>query len=239
MYANDHDDVLIQPHGGNWMEAMMKYYAHASNLILCATAPDRAPDNAGGLYSAAGGNNGSANHCFYRVVDVTAGGTVTGQGHYNCSYGYNGWFYVDEQDLNKGSGDGVAIEGTKQFYFLNTTAIKIPVQTPVFFDGNWGDTWPAEQDSPSADLYWGINYSPLHGSYEMGRLTIARHGGVNPGAAPRSYTTPWQFAPPKGAVNLGLMDGHVELAFLPDLWNYYWHRDWNQSAVRIGIPKAN
>ena len=241
MYANEHDDVLIQPHGGNWMEAMMKYYAHASNLILCATAPDPAPIGGADPHgSADAGYNGSANHCFSRVVATTTGLTVTGTGRYLCSYGYNGWFYVNETDLTQGSGDGTSADeqGNKQWYFLNTTGIKFPVQTPVFFDANWGDTWPTEQDSPCADLYWGTRYS-LHHPMEMGRLAIARHGGVNPGAAPHSYTSPWQFNPPKGAVNMGLMDGHVELVFLPDLWNYYWHRDWNQSAVRIGIPMAN
>ena len=28
-----------------------------------------------------------------------------------------------------------------------------------------------------------------------------------------------------------LADGHVELSKLPNLWNYYWHLDWNPSLV--------
>jgi prepilin-type N-terminal cleavage/methylation domain-containing protein/prepilin-type processing-associated H-X9-DG protein len=232
MYANQNDDVLVQPHIGNWMQAMMKFYGHASNLLLCATARYPAPVTGGPNPhgNADAGYNGNADHCFVRVVTTTSGTT----GYYNCSYGYNGWFYVAEDNLAEGSGDGYPAYAKD--YYLNTTAIKTPVQTPVFFDANWGDTWPLEQDSPSADLYWGANYG-THIGQEMGRLTIARHGGVNPSGAPHNYKTPWQFKPPQGAVNMGLADGHVELVFLPDLWNYQWHRNWNQGAVRIGVPK--
>ena len=31
---------------------------------------------------------------------------------------------------------------------------------------------------------------------------------------------------------MGLADGHVELAKLENLWNYYWHRDWEPPATR-------
>jgi hypothetical protein len=27
-------------------------------------------------------------------------------------------------------------------------------------------------------------------------------------------------------------DGHVELSKLPNLWNYYWHLNWNPALVK-------
>jgi prepilin-type N-terminal cleavage/methylation domain-containing protein len=232
MYADDQDGVLLQATAaGDWMEAMMNYYSHASNLLLCATAPDPAPLNGTDPPhgSPGAGYNGNADHCFLRVV-TDSNGNVR---NHLCSYGYNGWFYVVNGHAPGNNSDN---NSHPEYYFVQANAIKVPVQTPAFFDANWGDTWPAEQDSPSVDLYWGVTYD-LHSPQEMGRLTIARHGGVNPGGAPRSNKSPWQFFPPKGAVNIGLEDGHVELARLPDLWGYYWHRNWKQDAVRIGVPK--
>jgi prepilin-type processing-associated H-X9-DG protein len=35
-----------------------------------------------------------------------------------------------------------------------------------------------------------------------------------------------------GAINMGMTDGHAELVKLEDLWNYYWHLDWQPAAVR-------
>ena len=37
-----------------------------------------------------------------------------------------------------------------------------------------------------------------------------------------------------GAINMGFADGHTELVKLEDLWNYYWHLDWDASAVARG-----
>ncbi len=234
MFGDDHDGRLIQPVSGNWMQPMMDYYSHASNLLLCASAPDPAPTTPGGpttpYGTAAAGYNGTADHCSYRVEP-------TGEA-YLGSYEYNGWFYVDQNDVTKGAGDGVTEQGAKQWYFLNTAAIKVPAQTPVFFDGNWFDTWPMEKDSPSQNLYFGCSFDNRGDAgkhIEMGRLTIARHGGVLPSPGYVQKVS-WQFSRPKGAVNMGLADGHAELARLTDLWSYYWHRDWDPSAVNTGVP---
>jgi prepilin-type processing-associated H-X9-DG protein len=72
--------------------------------------------------------------------------------------------------------------------------------------------------------------------YEMGRFTIARHGGVNPAQASNEYSGDWKTSPPRGAINIALTDGHVELAKLPALWSYYWHRDWNAAIAAPGNP---
>ena len=69
-----------------------------------------------------------------------------------------------------------------------------PVNTPFFVDGTWMDAWPAEDDGPAKDLY--VGYYATHDN-EMGRFTIARHGGVNAGAAPRNFTISLAIRPAK------------------------------------------
>lgn len=229
MYAEDHEDVLIQPTigtGDEWWGALVNYASHSSNLLLCPTASEPPPAFGPNAVSGnGGGTNGTADHCYIR----NSGDTYLG------SYGYNGWFYVSTKDPTQGAGDGNGLQGNNRWYYLTAKAIKVPAGTPVFFDANWVDTWPTEIDSPSANLWMGGGFTGHKN--EMARLTIARHGGVRPSAAPRNYTTSWKFAPPKGAVNMGLSDGHVELATLPSLWGYSWHKGWDAGAVKIGIPQ--
>ena len=116
--------------------------------------------------------------------------------------------------------------------------MQTPVKTPVFFDGNWVDCWPMEQDSPSANLYNGRNY--MTHSDEMGRFTLARHGSVSAAAnAPRAFGTSWTVSQPPGGIQMGMGDGHVEAVRLSTaLWyNYNWHLDWGQYMnIRPGIP---
>jgi prepilin-type processing-associated H-X9-DG protein len=70
----------------------------------------------------------------------------------------------------------------------------------------------------------------------MGRIAVQRHGGIV--SALRHETVSWNTAPPDGAVNIALYDGHVELSKLPNLWLYAWHVNWGQRfAPTIGLPK--
>jgi prepilin-type N-terminal cleavage/methylation domain-containing protein len=242
MYVNQ-TGKFIQPGGANsflgsqseWMGPLINYFSQATNMLLCPTARDAltAP-----LVTMGGGQVGAADHCYYRSLDGTA---TSGWTLVNCSYQCNGWLYTD--DSGNGTGDGKNIETAHgnvtdpAWYYGSESSMEQPVNTPLFVDGVWVDAWPAENDSPSANLYTG-QYGGNHDN-EMGRFTIARHGGVNAGSAPRNYTTPWQFSPPKGGVDVGFGDGHVELVFLPDLWNYNWHRGWNPARVNIGLPSQN
>ncbi len=224
---------------GEWMGPLIMYFSEATNLLLCPTAPVApapgiVPNEMGG-----GGQNGAANFAFVRNLDGTATSRWTAV---NCSYQCNGWLYVDNNGAGMGDGNGDNIEvnhgaADPTWYYSSEAAMEQPVNTPLFTDGPWMDTWPAEDDSPAANLWTG-QYSGAH-HYEMGRITIARHGGVNAGSAPQNYTTPWQFSPPKGGIDVALGDGHVELAFLPDLWSYNWHHGWNPGKVRIGTPTQN
>ena len=89
------------------------------------------------------------------------------------------------------------------------------------------DLWPLETDHPSRDLHAGIPFEVPTDS--MARCTIARHGGRSAASAPRKVAPGQKLL---GAINMGLADGHAELAKLEKLWNYYWHRDWEPPATR-------
>jgi len=227
---------------GEWMGCMIDYYSKATNLLLCPTAPEAPPPGAVPNAMGGGGQNGAANYCFYRNLNGTA---LSGWASVNCSYQCNGWLYTDSDGKGKGDGSNAGYGCSEQkhgaqdpaWYYGKESSVERPVNTPMFMDGCWMDAWPAENDSPAANLYTG-QYSANHDN-EMGRFTIARHGGVIAGAASQNYATPWQFKPPKGGINIGLGDGHVELARLTDLWTYNWHRGWTPGKVNIGIPTQN
>ncbi|HTX20463.1 MAG TPA: prepilin-type N-terminal cleavage/methylation domain-containing protein [Candidatus Aquilonibacter sp.] len=131
------------------------------------------------------------------------------------SYAVNGWLY------NKAT---VAGAEYPEFMMSKQTIIQKPSQTPVFFDSDWVDAWPLESDPPNSDLYegaWGLT--------GMGRATVARHGGVNPASAPQDFDTSQRLP---GAINIGFADGHVELVPLENLWQLYWHLNWQPPAQR-------
>lgn len=240
MYSGDYNGVLIQPEnlGGNgeWIVPLINYYGKAVNLLVCPAASQPVTNGATWYGNQQAGYNGTADRATVRITDQYGQKNIDRYGPTHTwlvSYEYNGWFYVSPDNPSAGAGDG---GGTQQNYYLKTSGIQKSSQTPVFFDGNWMDTWPLENDHPAANLYHGHNYGNPHMGYEMGRLTIARHGNVSASQAPRRYTTPWIFKPPAGAVNVGMADGHVELTKLPDLYKLYWHKGWRPDKARIGTP---
>ncbi|MGH7951324.1 MAG: prepilin-type N-terminal cleavage/methylation domain-containing protein [Limisphaerales bacterium] len=246
MYAGD-NNRFIQPYGANigvgsylgnqseWIGPMIDYFAKATNLLLCPTASSPAP---GGLGEGANGSTGSADHCYTRGDLPGKPGNSSGLLAINGSYQCNGWLYYGPSTPggpDKGQGDGTQLEPSDPaWYYTTESSMEKPVNTPLFVDGPWVDAWPAEKDSPAANLYYG--YYGAHNN-EMGRFTIARHGG-NPGAAPRNFSTSWIFSKPPGEIDMGLGDGHVEAVKLFNLWNYNWHKAWNPAKVKIGTPIA-
>src|SRR5262249_33823853 len=124
------------------------------------------------------------------------------------SYGYNGWFY-DSNNPRDGFGS---------FWLENEVKGDNSATTPFFFDLSWVDAWPHIYHRPFPNLYTG---QPLEvRTNSMARMIIARHGGVNPSSAPRKFTVG---QPLPGAINLGMYDGHAQLAQLQKLWIYTWH----------------
>jgi prepilin-type N-terminal cleavage/methylation domain-containing protein len=194
--------------GGHWMGLLLEHYGKEKRLCLCPSAPLRDPPAANPGYS-----QGSADRAWVRW-------THDKRNMFYGSYGYNGWLYCDLVFPEPN-------DPRQRLLFAKDVSIQKPALTPVFVDANWVDLWPLETDQPAADLY---NGGPMGRQEDnIGRCTITRHGGQNPAKAPRSFS-PHQKLP--GSINMGLADGHCELVKLENLWNYYWHLDWQPSQVR-------
>jgi prepilin-type N-terminal cleavage/methylation domain-containing protein len=194
--------------GGEWMGTLLSYFANSQKLMICPAASTPAPNGTTLYGTPTSGTNGSADHSYGRVLG-------TGPRALASCYTYNGWFY----DNHAGDGNGFnTTTGGPSAYFGKDVNVPFPSRTPLFVDGNWVDTWPEVTDSHPTDLYAGVPYSS-HEGLEMGRVCIARHGGITPSSAPRS-TTPGSVLP--GAVMMATADGHSEKANLQSLWNYYW-----------------
>jgi prepilin-type N-terminal cleavage/methylation domain-containing protein len=139
------------------------------------------------------------------------------------SYGQNGWF---TEFVSKGpTAFGYGAE--PQFFFNKLSSVAKPAQTPLFFDQNYLECVPLETDTPASDLYFG-QLTPMGSQRDgMGCSTIVRHGGRT-----ATSSVPWkQGQPLPGAINMSFTDGHGELVKLPNLWNYYWHLNWNPALI--------
>lgn len=191
------------PQGGLWVATLVDDTQRA--LALCPSAPLRNPP------PARGNRQGAADQAWVRW----AGDGVT---MFTGSYAYNGWLYPD---LAK-----VYPKSVPQEFVFTKNSIQNPSRTPVFLDANWVGLTPTETDPPARNLYTGID---IGGAGRMGRCTIARHGGVNPGKAPQDLA-PGQKLP--GALNMGLADGHAQLVPLEQLWTFSWHLNWQPPAIR-------
>jgi prepilin-type processing-associated H-X9-DG protein len=86
---------------------------------------------------------------------------------------------------------------------------------------------PKASDPPPANLVTG---GSLDGS--MRYCAIPCHGNL-----PNPVPTDWALDQPlPGAVNVSFFDGHGELVKLDNLWQLYWHRDYEPPAKRPGFP---
>jgi prepilin-type N-terminal cleavage/methylation domain-containing protein/prepilin-type processing-associated H-X9-DG protein len=192
------------PGGGAWM-GTLAVAASAKGIAFCPSAPLREP------VPTRGNGQGTADKAWVRW-------TSDNQTRLVGSYGFNSWMYTRDPTWNP----------TMQPFLINLEAtIQRPATTPVFADENWVDGPPLENEPPCRDLYEG---SPLTlWGDNMGRFTIARHGGVRPSSAPRNLPAGHKLP---GAINITMADGHAQLVPLERLWNYDWHRDWQAPAVR-------
>jgi prepilin-type N-terminal cleavage/methylation domain-containing protein len=138
------------------------------------------------------------------------------------SYGANGWFNIF---VTIGP-TTLAYGAYPQFFYPKLSSVLKTAQTPLFFDQNYLAAVPLENDPASGDLYLGQN--PITGQRDgMGCCTIQRHGGRT-----ATSSVPWTHGQPlPGAINMCFTDGHGELVKLPNLWNYYWHLNWNPALV--------
>ena len=187
-----------------WFPSVMGNLSWQRNVMICPTAPTPAETDPGSTVS---GTTINAWSWFSSATVQTNGG-----------YAVNGWLYSSAVNTEFGFGYDALTN-----FFPSETAIRYPSTTPVFVDSIWPDMWPLETDPPADDLYDGSPDAP-----GMGRCTIARHAAIA-AAAPKVFDTTQKMS---GAVNLGLADGHVEMARLENLWQYYWHVNWAAPNLR-------
>ena len=109
--------------------------------------------------------------------------------------------------------------------FAKEGEVERPSATPVVLDSTFWWTMPLETDPPPGDLSTGAFSG-------MGQQAIPRHGG-RPNPVPTSWAAD---QPLPGAVNAVMFDGHVESVKLDNLWQLYWHKDYQSPAKRPGLP---
>jgi prepilin-type N-terminal cleavage/methylation domain-containing protein len=120
-------------------------------------------------------------------------------------------------------------EMQKSFY--TESQIPKPCVTPVSTEQvNDFVTLPRAQDLPATDLVNGVNYSGP-GVGDMEWQCIPRHG-----RRPRPVPSNWPSSQPlPGAIQLSFFDGHAERIKLDDLWQLYWHVDYQPPLKRPGL----
>lgn len=191
-----------------WAEALTNY--GASDLVrLCPSTRTPPPPL---------GQSGGAADLAWVVGGFSGFPAVAG------SYGLNAWFYDFITGVPSAEGGG----NYSQFFFPRLSSVLKPAQTPLFCDQNYESAIPLEGDRAASDIYTGQKNPDSYPRVSMGCCTMLRHGGRT-----ANQSVPYTSGQPlPGAINMGLADGHVELSKLPNLWNYYWHLNWNPALVK-------
>ena len=205
LYVTDHGKMLPYSSPGSphlWMSLLMEMQGNSHQIRTCPSTRDPLLQRQ---------QNNPANP-FYGTANETWIWRTNGNQGFHGSYALNGWLYT-----------GLSFVPQTRL-FKTETGILNPAMTPQFGDAMWVDAWPEPTDRPARNLFFGDG---VQGG--IGRFTIARHGGISAGAAPRQYP-PAQPLP--GAISLVFSDGHVETPRLDLLWSFLWHREWVPPAVR-------
>jgi prepilin-type N-terminal cleavage/methylation domain-containing protein len=191
---------------GDWMGALLSYYAKATNVLICPSAPDNGVKPVGAVNPV-----GTANSAWHW--------TLTTPWIYAGSYAYNSWL---EPQSSTAFANSTANPG---WLYQKESAVLTPVQTPMFTDGAWLNLDPLESDSPARNFF-----NPGSAAEGMARVCIARHGSAPAGSAPQNV--PIGTKPLPGKNVMGFVDGHAELVRTEDLWTFYWHQGWKTPSVR-------
>ena len=192
---------------GDWMGAMLGYYAKATNVLFCPAAPDRG--NPKNLVNP----SGRADAAWHWTLSTPT---------YAASYGFNKW-------LNSSQDPTMMLQNAvnhPNWNYTSTASVPKASLVPMFMDSAWINLDPLETDPPARNLYDPLSTSTSEG---MPRICVARHVGVLAGAAPRNVL-PGAVLP--GSIIMGFVDGHVVPVKLQDLWTYYWHLNWKPPSIR-------
>ena len=202
MYLGDFGRSYTYDPNRLWIENLLVYNSHASNIVVCPVASNpttRTDYNPPALY-------GRADQRWYWAYAIPS---------YTGSYAYNGWLYSSPNLFTIGPGD--LLGASPSWQYKNESTVATPTAVPVLADSVIWDSFPFESQGPAKDLYSG-NCTV---GKDMGRYTIERHGGRPPG---RSSITTSVGIP--GSINVLFFDGHAGVTRLSDLWTLNWHAGW-------------
>lgn len=192
--------------GGDWMNAMLNFYAKATNVLICPAAPNQG--NPSGIANPPG------------KADAAWIWTLSNPTNYCSSYGINKWLAPSAAyGLNNASLH-------PDFLYTKEANVTQPTLSPVFMDTVWINLDPLESDAPARNLYDPLSTSSSEG---MPRACIARHGSQAASAAPRNVLPG---TPLPGSIDMGFVDGHVEPVKLESLWTISWHMNWVIPPIR-------
>jgi prepilin-type N-terminal cleavage/methylation domain-containing protein/prepilin-type processing-associated H-X9-DG protein len=214
MYVGDFGKSFTYDTSKLWMENLLIYNSHASNIVVCPVGSNPSTREL------------DAQH-WYGTADQTWTWAVSTP--YVGSYAFNGWLYSSPDLFSPGGGVGIGpqdLVGTSpSWQYKGDSSVSIPTSVPVLADAVTWDSFPIESSGPSKDLY---NGNTLVGK-DMGRFTIARHGGRAPGPLKISSSVGIP-----GSINILFYDGHVASTKLQDLWTLDWHANWVPPASITG-----
>jgi len=200
MYVGDFgQDFQYTANKNLWMAAFLDYDANVDQVRVCPLASDPTTRTViSSIYT-------------YGTADQMWKWGPYGTNYWG-SYAFNGWLYTGNYSVSD-------LLGAPASWKYTGGAILGSDQVPAFGDAMWIDGWPMESQLPSQDLYNG------NGNVDMGRFTIARHGGLPPGSAPRKINTT-SIANLPGSINIAFYDGHAAPVKLSTLWTLEWHAGW-------------
>ncbi len=199
MYIGDFNQSFPHLSGDDlWMADLLAYYGQAKQAKVCPLADNPTTQTLSSpTYTYGAGD---------QMWRWSPYGTV-----YEGSYGFNGWLYGGTYSVS----DTLGCPET--WKYAKESAVKNSANTPLFADAVWIDAWPREAEGPAKDLYLG------NGGKEMGRFTLARHGGRPPMAAPRAITSTDGL---RTGINVAFFDGHANFVKIPEMWTLDWHASW-------------
>jgi prepilin-type N-terminal cleavage/methylation domain-containing protein len=220
MYLGDYGRSYTYDTSHLWIENLLIYNSHASNIVVCpvgispTTRIDYSPQ---ALY-------GRADQRWFWAATTPS---------YTGSYAYNGWLYSSPNLFNPNGGIGIGpqdlLGASPSWQYKTESSVSTPTSVPVFADAITWDSFPIESQGPSVDLYSGN----ANVGKDMGRYTIARHGGRAPGRMSISTSVGIP-----GSINMLFCEGHATTTKLSDLWTLNWHAGWIPPAT-ITAPSGS
>lgn len=131
------------------------------------------------------------------------------------SYGVNGWIYNPSDSASNGNAGGRAYPCCSRRAFPDPWwrgigDVGYPGMTPAYADSNWVDGWPWYDDIVPPVLDGSI--TDPNERFQMSRFCFDRH---------------------QMAINVALLDGHVDHVPLGQLWSLMWSKTHQQTTMII------